>query len=229
MADRRRRGAGLGRRRGGGPAPPPPPPPPRGAPLTAARDEEAIRGLVIAARNGDEAAFVSLYRTYAPAVYRFCLARVGLPEDAEDLLQQTFLRVVEALPRYEDRGVPFGAWLFRIARSVTVDQHRRRRDELSLDLEVGETTGGPAAPPMIDLGDREVLLAALASLTPDQREVVRLRFFADLTARESGLVLGRDEAAVRVLQWRAIAALRRVMDPAPPAPEARRVPRLATT
>ena len=204
-------------------------PAPAGSALTASRDEEAIRGLVIAARNGDEAAFVSLYRTYAPAVYRFCLARVGLPEDAEDLLQQTFLRVVEALPRYEDRGVPFGAWLFRIARSVTVDQHRRRRDELSLDLEVGETTGGPAAPPMIDLGDREVLLAALASLTPDQREVVRLRFFADLTARESGLVLGRDEAAVRVLQWRAIAALRRVMDPAPLTPDARRVPRLATT
>jgi RNA polymerase sigma-70 factor, ECF subfamily len=204
-------------------------PAPAGSAVPASRDEEAIRGLAIAARTGDEAAFVSLYRTYAPAVYRFCLARVGRPEDAEDLLQQTFLRVVEALPRYEDRGIPFGAWLFRIARSVTVDQHRRRRDDLSLDIEGAETTGGPAAPSTIDLGEREVLLAALASLTPDQREVVRLRFFADLTARESGLILGRDEVAVRALQWRALAALRRALDPPLATPPARRVPRLVAT
>jgi len=200
-----------------------------GSVFAAARDEEAIRGLVIAARSGDEAAFVSVYRTYAPDVYRFCLARVGRPEDAEDLLQQTFLRVVEALPRYEDRGLPFGAWLFRIARSVTVDQHRRRRDELSLDTEGGEPNGVPPAPLALDLGDREMLLAALASLTPDQREVVRLRFFADLTARECGLILGRDEAAVRALQWRALAALRRAMDSTPPAPAVRHVQRLAVT
>jgi len=204
-------------------------PAPAGSAFTASRDEEAIRALVVAARSGDEAAFVSVYRTYAPAVYRFCLARVGRPEDAEDLLQQTFLRVVEALPRYEDRGLPFGAWLFRIARSVTVDQHRRRRDELSLDIEGGEPNGVPPAPLAIDLGDREMLLAALASLTPDQREVVRLRFFADLTARECGLVLGRDEAAVRALQWRALAALRRAMDSTAPAPAVRHVQRLAVT
>ena len=182
----------------------------------------------MAARAGDEAAFVAVYRAYAPAVYRFCLARSRHPADAEDLLQQTFLRVVEALPRYEDRGLPFGAWLFRIARSVTVDQHRRRRDDVSLEIEVGETTGAADAP-AIDLGDREMLLAALAGLTPDQREVVRLRFFADLSARETGLLLGRDEAAVRALQWRALAALRRHLDSPAPMPVAPRVSRLAVT
>jgi RNA polymerase sigma-70 factor (ECF subfamily) len=112
---------------------------------------------------------------------------------------------------------------------VTADQHRRRRDELSLDIEGGEPNGVPPAPLAIDLGDREMLLAALASLTPDQREVVRLRFFADLTARECGLVLGRDEAAVRALQWRALAALRRAMDSTAPAPAVRHVQRLAVT
>jgi RNA polymerase sigma-70 factor, ECF subfamily len=182
----------------------------------------------MAARAGDEAAFVAVYRAYAPAVYRFCLARSRHPADAEDLLQQTFLRVVEALPRYEDRGLPFGAWLFRIARSVTVDQHRRRRDDVSLEIEVGETTGAADAP-AIDLGDREMLLAALAGLTPDQREVVRLRFFADLSARETGLLLGRDEAAVRALQWRALAALRRVLESPAPTPVGPRVSRLAAT
>jgi len=203
-------------------------PAPAGPAVPASRDEDAIRGLVMAAQSGDEAAFVAVYRAYAPAVYRFCLARVRHSADAEDLLQQTFLRVVEALPRYEDRGLPFGAWLFRIARSATVDQHRRRRDDLSLDSEAGGPTG-PAAEPTIDLGDRELLRGALAGLTRDQREVLRLRFFADLSARESGLILGRDEAAVRALQCRALAALRRALDPQPATPPASRVPRLAAT
>jgi RNA polymerase sigma-70 factor (ECF subfamily) len=182
----------------------------------------------MAARAGDEAAFLAVYRTYAPAVYRFCRARAPHPADAEDLLQQTFLRVVEALPRYEDRGLPFGAWLFRIARSVTVDQHRRRRDDVSLEIETERATAAADAPAH-DLAERELLRAALAALTPDQREVVRLRFFADLSARETGLLLGRDEAAVRALQWRALAALRRVLDSPAPTPVGPRVSRLAAT
>jgi RNA polymerase sigma-70 factor (ECF subfamily) len=184
--------------------------------------------MVMAARAGDEAAFLAVYRMYAPAVFRFCLARSPHPADAEDLLQQTFLRVVEALPRYEDRGLPFGAWLFRIARSVTVDQHRRRRDDVSLEVE-SEPAIGAADSSAHDLAERELLRAALAALTPDQREVVRLRFFADLSARETGLLLGRDAAAVRALQWRALAALRRVLESPAPTPVGPRVSRLAAT
>ncbi len=167
---------------------------------------------MLAARDGDEAAFVSVYRRYAQPVYRYCLARVGEPADAEDLLQQTFLRVVEALPAWQDRGLPFGAWLFRIARNVSIDAHRRRR----VDLVAGEPGEGveiAAAGPRVAAEERDELLEAMGLLTADQRQVLQLRFFADLSTREVGHILGRDEAAVRALQKRAIAALRRAMVP----------------
>jgi RNA polymerase sigma-70 factor, ECF subfamily len=175
--------------------------------------------LVRAAREGSEEAFVSLYRTYADRVYRFCMARVGRAADAEDLLQVTFLRVVEALPRYEQRGLPFGAWLFRIARNATIDhqrQQRQRSREESLSLEEDSPRVAREAASRVEtaslVAERDALLGAMANLTPDQREVIQLRFFADLTAHDAGLLLGRNEAAVRVLQARALAALRRQLE-----------------
>jgi RNA polymerase sigma-70 factor (ECF subfamily) len=164
--------------------------------------------LAIAARDGDGAAFDGLYAACAPAVYRYCYARTRNAADAEDLLQQTFLRVVEALPRYEDRGVPFRAWLFRICRTVTIDAHRRRRAQFPLEEmdDLAAPTGQAVGEAIWMLGD---VLDAIERLTGDQRLVVQLRFFADLSARETGLAMGRDEAAVRALQARAIASLRR--------------------
>ena len=170
--------------------------------------ELCLEDLATLARDGDEAAFSTLYAACAPPVYRYCYARTRNAADAEDLLQQTFLRLVEALPRYEDRGVPFRAWLFRICRTVTIDAHRRRRMPLPLDEH--EASAGPAGP---NDGDVSRLLAevldALERLTGDQRMVIELRFFGDLSARDAGIAMGRDEAAVRALQARAIAALRR--------------------
>jgi RNA polymerase sigma-70 factor, ECF subfamily len=167
-----------------------------------------IDDLALAARDGDETAFDALYAACAPAVYRYCYARTRNAADAEDLLQQTFLRVIEALPRYEDRGVPFRAWLFRICRTVTIDSHRRRRPQQSLDESVELTAptalgDGPAGWLLADVLD------AIEHLTGDQRLVVQLRYFADLSARDAGIAMGRDEVAVRALQARAIASLRR--------------------
>jgi RNA polymerase sigma-70 factor, ECF subfamily len=176
------------------------------------RDEARMRSLALAARDGSEDAFAALYEAYAANVYRYCLARVHAAHDAEDLLQQTFLRVVEALPNYEDRGLPLGAWLFRIARTVTIDHHRRRRyhqpiSELEPGYPAAAWTGGDAM--------MEEVVDALERLTDDQRQVIQLRFFADLSARDAGLVMGRDEAAIRALQARAIAAIRRALEAGP--------------
>lgn len=171
--------------------------------------EPDVAGLMAAARRGDEVAFTELYRRYADRVYRFCLFRVRRPADAEDLMQQTFLRAIEALPRYEERGLPFGAWLFRIARNVVIDHERSRRDALDLD-DLARTGADPAIEDVTGgLADRTSLLGAIARLTPDQREVLGYRFFADLSARETGRLMGRGEATVRGLQVRALAALRR--------------------
>ena len=166
---------------------------------------------VVAAIGGDAEAFAAVYEHFARRVYAYCLARVRRTADAEDLTQLTFLKVVEALPRYEPRGLPFAAWLFRLAHNVVVDHFRSHREHLAWDdlhREVGEQPDWLIAPERDD-----DLAAALPFLTLEQREVIAARFFAGLSVRETAALVGRDEAAIRALQHRAIAALRRRLAP----------------
>ncbi|MDQ6796303.1 MAG: sigma-70 family RNA polymerase sigma factor [Chloroflexota bacterium] len=171
--------------------------------------ETRIDDLVMSARCGDEGAFGDLYRAFAPRVYRFFAFRVSAWSDAEDLTQQTSLKMIEALPRYEARGLPFGAWLFRIARNLVIDFERARREPVDLEEIVQRGGDGQADDRIAGADDRDALVRALVALTPDQRDVIAYRFFADLPARDVGRLMGRDEATVRGLQARAIAALRR--------------------
>ena len=97
-------------------------------------DDEAVERLVDAARAGDPEAFGLLFDRYHGPVRRYVAARVGRPSDAEDLAQLVFVKALEAIPRYESRGVPFGGWLFRLARNVVIDHIRTRRDHITLDL-----------------------------------------------------------------------------------------------
>lgn len=193
--------------------------------LPAAYEPGAVEALVAAAQAGDGDAFGRIYDMYAARVYRYCRSRVAEPRDAEDLVQVTFLRAIEALPRYEPRGVPFGAWLFRVAHNAAVDHARRRRDHVELDAvaEAHATGADPAGSP--ELLERPALLRAIVRLTPDQREVVALRYFADLSGPEIARVTGKAETAVRALQVRGLASLRRALE-ADGAP-ARHVPSLA--
>lgn len=176
-------------------------------------DGTGIDDLVVAARRGDEVAFGNLYRVFAPRVYRFFAFRVSGWCDAEDLTQQTFLKMIEALPRYEARGLPFGAWLFRIARNLVIDFERARREPLDLEEIVKRGGDGHADDRIAGADERDALVRALLALTPDQRDVIAYRFFADLPARDVGRLMGRDEATIRGLQARAIAALRRGLLP----------------
>jgi RNA polymerase sigma-70 factor (ECF subfamily) len=173
-------------------------------------DDEAVERLVDAARAGDPEAFGSLFDRYHGPVHRYVAARVGRPSDAEDLAQLVFVKALEALPRYESRGVPFGGWLFRLARNVVIDHIRTRREHSPLDLATER--------PSVDHGPDELaalrqeldgVAAALRRLTPDQREAIELRFFAGLSAREAAVAMDRQEGTIRGLQFRAIAALRR--------------------
>ncbi len=173
-------------------------------------DDEAIERLVGAARNGDPEAFGALFDHYHGPVYRYVAARVGRPSDAEDLAQLVFVKALEALPRYESRGVPFGGWLFRLARNVVIDHVRTRREHTTLDLIV-ERSGDDAGPDELAVLRQEMdnVATALRRLTPEQREAIELRFFAGLSAREAAEAMGRQEGTIRGLQFRAIAALRR--------------------
>ena len=186
-------------------------------------DDEAIERLVEAAKAGDPEAFGSLFDHFYAPVHRYVAARVGRPSDAEDLAQLVFVKALEALPRYELRGVPFGGWLFKLARNVVIDHVRTRREHVTLDVVVQQSTeeGGPDELAAIRQ-EMDSVASALRRLTPEQREAIQLRFFAGLSAKEAAVAMGRQEGTVRGLQFRAIAALRRELGIEPDAEELRR-------
>ncbi len=163
-----------------------------------------------AAQAGDAEAFAALYERYVDRLYRYIYYRVGNRTEAEDLTEQVFLKAWEAIRRYEERGVPFGAWLFRLAHNLVIDHYRTTRPTQSL-----EATGGPTpADPdrllslRLELAD---LQQALARLPEEQQAVIILRFLEGLSHQEVARLLGKSEGAVRVIQHRALAALARLL------------------
>ncbi|MFL5649430.1 MAG: sigma-70 family RNA polymerase sigma factor, partial [Chloroflexota bacterium] len=104
-------------------------------------DDAAIERLVDEARAGDAWAFGQLFDHFHLPVYRYVASRVRHPSDAEDLTQLVFVKALEALPRYEARGIPFGGWLFRLARNAVIDHVRTRHDHAELDSIIGWTHG----------------------------------------------------------------------------------------
>ncbi len=176
-------------------------------------DDATVEGLVGRAAAGDAAAFGTIYDAYAPRVRRFLRHQAVDADVAEELLQRTFMKMIEALPRYRQRGLPFGAWVFRIARNTLIDHHRTSHPAVSLEaapeLVAGRASdaGDPAVAAERN-DDRAQLRVALSKLPPDQREVLVWRFFAGLSPAETASVMGRSYGAVRVLQHRALASLR---------------------
>jgi RNA polymerase sigma-70 factor, ECF subfamily len=173
-------------------------------------DDETLDRLVAEAQRGDPEAFGRIFDAYVGPIHRFIASRVNRPSDAEDLTQLVFVKALEALPRYEARGIPFGGWLFRLARNAIIDQVRTRRDHLSLVAAVTRETEDAGPEAMASLrDDLDRVARALIDLTDDQREVIELRFFAGLSVHETADAMGRQDGTVRGLQFRALAALRR--------------------
>ncbi len=163
------------------------------------------------ARQGAADAIGMLYDQHHDPVFRFLWARVGERHTAEDLTGEVFLRMQSALPRYESRRQPFRAWLFRIARNLVVDRYRQHkgRQELPLD-EAGVAPPGEADPE--ETVERKLtaehLRRALLTINPARREVVALRFFGQLSVRETAMAVGKTEAAVKALQHEGLLELR---------------------
>jgi RNA polymerase sigma-70 factor (ECF subfamily) len=170
--------------------------------------------LVTEARNGNVAAFETLYDMFAGRVFRFFRYRVANAETAEDLTQKVFLKMIEQLPNYRNMGLPFAAWLFSIARNTWVDDRRTDHPAAPLDdaVELASDQRGPEDR-AADAYELDMVRQALARLTDDQREVIVCRFFAGLTPRETAAQMGRTEGSVRVLQHRALASLRGLLGP----------------
>ena len=173
-------------------------------------DDAAIDRLVVESQAGDTWAFGMIFDHYHDPIYRYIASRVHRPSDAEDLTQHVFVKALEALPRYESRGIPFGGWLFRLARNAAIDHVRTRHDHAELDSIVGWAHGDAGPDDMaVVRQELDAVGDALAGLTDEQREAIALRFFAGLSAREAAEAMGKQEGTVRGLQFRAIAALRR--------------------
>lgn len=165
------------------------------------REDEAA---LVAAACRNPAAFAPLYDRYVQPVYRYLHSRVGSSTEAEDLTAQTFLKALESLPHYRHRGY-FSAWLFSIARSKAMDYFRRRRA-----IPLNESLPAPGSDLLAAAthdAEIERLSGLLGMLEDEERELVRLRYVAELSFREMAVVLGRNEEAVKKSLYRLLARL----------------------
>jgi RNA polymerase sigma-70 factor (ECF subfamily) len=158
--------------------------------------------------RGDESAFTYLYNENQKQILKFVSRRVDDASSAEDLTATIFMKVWEKLGVYQDRGLPFKAWLFRIARNSVIDYYRARRNVAP--LEVVENTPDGARPILDFLADREELnqvINLLNLLTITQREVLVLRLIQGLGTREIAQKVGKKAGAVRAIQMRGLESL----------------------
>jgi RNA polymerase sigma-70 factor (ECF subfamily) len=170
---------------------------------------DADRPAVEAARR-DPLAFEPLYRKYVAQIYSFALYETRDHHAAEDLTEQVFLRALQALPRFDDRGEgdasTFRAWLFRIARNAIANERRRSRRHPEAPLDIAAIVRAPDDPAAAVVAQDEVRRAwdAIDRLPDERRRALVLRFVEEMSAREIGEVLGRSEGSVRVLIHRAL-------------------------
>lgn len=179
-------------------------------PAPPTQDDEAL------AREATEnpAAFAELYRRHVNRVYRYLSVRVGDVHDAQDLTAQTFLAALEGIAGYRGQG-NCAAWLLGIARRKAADHFRRDRTTLPLDAAAHVPDPNPLPDAVVEQRLRlERVARALRSLSPDRAEALALRVFGGLNAAEVGRVMGKSEAAVRMLVHRAVRDLRERLAPA---------------
>lgn len=170
--------------------------------------------LVQQALRGDQDAFIEIYERYQPNIYAFTFYRVGDAKLAEDLTAEVFVRLVEKINTFSPQGHPLLAWLYTIARNLIIDHHRHNGHLTWLPLEESLVEGDASHPAQVT--ERRIvyahLLSAINRLTEDQRQVILLKFVADLSNAEVAGILGKNEGSIKSLQHRALAALRNELE-----------------
>jgi len=171
-------------------------------------DEQVIQQV----KNGDAEAYGVLYDQYAEVIFRYVYSHLEGRLDAEDLTEEIFLRAWRALPKYDERGLPFSAFLFRIARNSLIDYYRQRKVVQSIeDVELQSHEPGPEETVEVQIENRN-LRETIARLREDYRNVLIFRFLSGLSPEETAQVMQRSVGAVRVLQHRALSALKDLME-----------------
>ena len=187
-----------------------------GAILPAEGDSAIALALVQRAQAGDADAFGELYDRYVDLIYRYIYYRVGTAQIAEDLTSETFLRALRRITSFTWQGRDVGAWFVTIARNLIADHYKsgRYRLEMTTDdvSQAGPTllTAGPEAA-VLEAMQNKVLLQAVKQLNAEQQECIVLRFLQGLSVAETAQVMGKNDGAIKALQYRAIRTLGRLL------------------
>ncbi|HMQ31605.1 MAG TPA: sigma-70 family RNA polymerase sigma factor [Chloroflexaceae bacterium] len=173
--------------------------------------------LVARLKDRDEDAYREVLARYSDPLYRYLYGITGEAQLSQDLLGETFLRVVEQIDRYTYRGAPFKSWLYRIAHNLAISAVTRERRMVAVpDL---EQVARPITDPAIRVADqleqaalRSALRTSLPELTEEQQQVIVLRFLSGLSLAETAEAMGKNENAIKQLQFRALRALERQIE-----------------
>lgn len=181
---------------------------------TADSDQARMMDLVERAQAGEAEAFGRLYDQYSDTVYRYIYYRVGGKATAEDLTSETFLRALRRISTFTWQGRDFGAWLVTIARNLVADHFKSSRFRLEVTtgemLDANEVERSPEDSVLESLSNA-ALLEAVRKLNPQQQECVTLRFLQGLSVAETARVMGKNEGAIKTLQYRAVRTLARLL------------------
>ncbi|MBN2388726.1 MAG: sigma-70 family RNA polymerase sigma factor [Anaerolineales bacterium] len=167
------------------------------------------------ASRGDQDAFGELYERYVDRIFNYVYYRTGNVHDAEDLTARVFYRALNHIQNYTDRGVPFSAWLYRIAHNLVANWHRDRSRRQEIPLSDAPTLHYKGAAPEVSLmvtQERESLLRLIRRLPAERQQLLILKFVEHLSNAEVGQIMGRSEGAVKSLYHRTLLALRDQVD-----------------
>ncbi|MBP7058316.1 sigma-70 family RNA polymerase sigma factor [Candidatus Gracilibacteria bacterium] len=175
-------------------------------------NKEEVEALVKSAQEGNTEAFAKIYDMYVDAIFRYMSFKVG-KEEALDLTENVFLKVWENIGIYRTGKYYFSAWIFKIAHNLVVDHYRLNREtlELSIDVPDDKFSSDPAA--MAETGLKsEVLARAISKLKRTYQQVIVLKYINELENREIARIMGRGEGSLRILKFRALKALKLVLE-----------------
>jgi len=177
-------------------------------------EAQRVRSLVDRAQKGDREALEELYLIHFDRIYSYLHVSVGNRHDAEDLTTQTFLKMLESIGKFRWRSAPFSAWLFRIAHNLAMDHFRASRrwqpEEEVPEPEPDEATSAEAGA-LQSIG-RKSMLELIEELSPEQQQVLTLKFLFNFANAEAATILGKSEGAIKSLQHRALASLQRQIE-----------------
>lgn len=171
---------------------------------------------LLRAKQRDSTAWTSIYKEFSIRIYRYVFLKVQNRQLAEDISEMVFLRALEAIDKYEMRGLPFSSWLFRIAHNLIIDHLRKNKGDRELALEDVSLPSGEDPAALVEKGIAlEQVKSAMKQLTKTQQEVVEMRFAAELNIAEIAKIMGKSEGAIKALQHSAIQSLRKILKISP--------------